>query len=87
MGRLGLEVLLEREGYVRVGGGGGFHIGFEEGSPVASTGIEIVIRVDDVDAAYRSLQAAGVVFDTPPEDQPWGARHAVSYTHLTLPTN
>ena len=78
VGTLGLEVLLEREGYVRVGGGGGFHIGFEEGTSgqIGSTGIEIVIRVDDVDEAYERFRAAGVVFDTAPEDQPWGARHA-----------
>ena len=76
VGQLGLEVLLERPGYVRIGGGDGFHIGFEEGSPVGSAGIEIVIRVDDVDEAYERFRAAGVVFDTAPEDQPWGARHA-----------
>ena len=43
---------------------------------IGSAGIEIVIRVDDVDEAYRRFGAAGVVFDTAPEDQPWGARHA-----------
>ena len=60
------------------GGGGGFHIGFEEGdaAQIGSTGIEIVIRVDDVDEAYDRSRAAGVVFDSAPEDQPWGARHA-----------
>ena len=35
-----------------------------------------MIRVDDVDEAYERFQAAGVVFDSAPEDQPWGARHA-----------
>ena len=76
MGQLGLEVLLERPGYVRIGGGDGFHMGFEEGraAQIGSAGIEIVIRVDDVDEAYGG--AAGVVFDSAPEDQPWGARHA-----------
>lgn len=34
---LGLQVLVEYPGYVRVGGGGGFHIGMEQGSPGPST--------------------------------------------------
>lgn len=29
-------------------------------------------RVDDVQAAYRALQARGVPFDGTPEPQPWG---------------
>ena len=76
--RLGLSVLLEHPGYLRVGGDDGFHIGFEERreEQVGAAGIELVIRVDDVDAAYRRLTAAGVVFATEPEDQEWGARHA-----------
>ena len=75
---LGLEVLMEGGGYLRVGGSGGFHIGFEErgAGEVGSTGIELVVRVDDVDAAYRRLRDTGVVFDLPPAVQPWGARHA-----------
>ncbi len=74
---LGLDVLLEHEGYVRVGGGGGFHIGFEQrdADEVGAAGIEIVVGVDDVDAAYDRLRAAGITFDSRPEDQPWGARH------------
>ena len=27
---------------------------------------------DDVEATYRELQARGVVFDEPPQKQPWG---------------
>ena len=75
---LGLEVLLEHEGYLRVGGGTGFHLGLEERpvDEVGSAGIEIVLRVDDVDAAFRQLLDAGLTFDTEPEDMPWGARHA-----------
>lgn len=75
---LGLEPLMEGGGYLRVGGGGGFHAGFEErdAPDVGAAGIELVIRVDDVDAAYARLVAAGVPFDTSPEDQEWGARHA-----------
>jgi catechol 2,3-dioxygenase-like lactoylglutathione lyase family enzyme len=75
---LGLEVLMDGAGYVRLGGAGGFHIGMEEGSPeqIGSDGIEIVIHVDDVDRRYEEMSAAGIVFDSAPADQPWGARHA-----------
>lgn len=72
---LGLEVLIDGGGYVRIGGGGGFHAGIEQepsGEPIPT---ELVIRVDDVDAMTRRLRAAG--FDvTDPEDQEWGSRHA-----------
>ena len=78
VGVLGLEVLTEEPGYLRVGGRDGFHLGIEEGEParVGATGIEIVVEVDDVDSRYRELVAAGVTFDGPPKDQPWSARHA-----------
>ncbi len=75
---LGLDLLMETPGYIRVGGGGGFHLGIEEGRPenVPAPGIEIVIQVDDVDRRYRELVASGMRFLGPPEDQEWGARHA-----------
>lgn len=76
--RIGLEVLMEHPGYLRLGGGGGFHLGLEERADAAvigAAGIELVIRVPDVDAAYRELTAVGVVFDEAPADMPWGARH------------
>lgn len=73
---LGMEVLMESAEYLRVGGGGGFHIGMEE-EPLAldSSGIEINMQVPDVDEAYQRLRAAGVAFDGAPQDMPWGARH------------
>jgi catechol 2,3-dioxygenase-like lactoylglutathione lyase family enzyme len=75
---LGLDLLMETPGYIRVGGGGGFHLGIEAGRPenVSAPGIEIVIEVDDVDRRYQELVASGVRFSGPPEDQEWGARHA-----------
>ena len=78
VGSLGLEILMEEPGYLRVGGSGGFHLGIEEGDPacVGAPGIEIAIEVDDVDRRYREMVAAGVTFAGPPEEQPWGARHA-----------
>ncbi len=75
---LGLQVLMDDDGYLRVGGAGGFHMGMEEGSPqqIGCAGIEIVIQVDDVDQRYEQMRAAGVEFESAPADQPWGARHA-----------
>jgi catechol 2,3-dioxygenase-like lactoylglutathione lyase family enzyme len=74
---VGLEVLQEGGGYLRLGGGGGFHMGIEERpeSSVGAVGVEIVVRVPDVDAAAARLRAAGIDV-TEPADQPWGARHA-----------
>jgi catechol 2,3-dioxygenase-like lactoylglutathione lyase family enzyme len=78
--QLGLEVLMggPDEGYLRLGGGGGFHIGFEAHPEMAAppSGMELVIRVDDVDATYERLAGEGIAFDGPPRDQEWGARHA-----------
>lgn len=74
---LGLRVLLEQDGYIRVGGPSGFHIGIEEGTDTAaSRTIEIQLQVDDVDRCYRQLLSSGVRFSAPPADMPWGARHA-----------
>jgi lactoylglutathione lyase len=75
---LGLDLLMEEPGYVRVGGGGGIHLGIEQGKQeqVGAVGVELVLEVDDVDRRYRELVAAGVDFDGAPEDQEWGARHA-----------
>lgn len=73
---IGLKVLLEEPGYVRVGGDDGFHIGIEEGVPGPVNATEIAVRVPDVDAAYQRLVEAGVAVEGPPTDQPWGARHA-----------
>lgn len=34
----------------------------------------LMLRVDDVDAAFRRLSAQGIRFLTPPTTWPWGAR-------------
>lgn len=73
---LGLEVLLEEPGYLRVGNTDGWHIGFEEAEPVGADGVELVIRVPDVDAAHARLGDEGIEFDSPPTDTDWGPRHA-----------
>ncbi len=77
---LGLEVLMggPDQGYLRIGGGDGFHMGLEAHPEAVgpTAGLEIVIRVPDVDAMVARLEGAGVPLDGPAEDQPWGARHA-----------
>ena len=78
---LGLEVLLEspHATYLRVGGGDGFTIGFEADRVLPDEldeGIEIVIRVADVDSTWARLRDAGVPVGDPPADQEWGDRHA-----------
>ena len=73
---LGLDVLLEEPGYLRVGNADGWHIGMEEAQPMGAEGIEINIRVSDVDAVYARLINAGVAFEATPTDTDWGARHA-----------
>jgi catechol 2,3-dioxygenase-like lactoylglutathione lyase family enzyme len=72
---LELEVLVDEDGYVRIGGNGGFDAGLEAEPDGAIKQADLVVRVDDVDAMAARLRAAGVDV-TPPADQPWGARHA-----------
>lgn len=72
---VGLELLVQEEEYVRVGGNGGFYIGMEQGSPSVGDDVDINIEVDDVDAAYGRLVEAGVEVEGPPQQQEWGARH------------
>lgn len=75
---LGLELLIDDHGHVRVGGSDGFAMGMEAMPPeeVGAVGIEIIVRVDDVDASYIRMLQAGVGFDSAPTDMEWGARHA-----------
>jgi lactoylglutathione lyase len=39
-------------------------------------GFELGFKVDDCDAAYEELVAAGATADVPPTDRPWGQRTA-----------
>ena len=75
---LGLQVLLEENGYLRVGVPDGVHIGMEVGKPwqIGARGLEINLEVDDVDAWAARLREHGVPLEMPPSDMPWGARHA-----------
>ena len=73
--KIGLEVLVEDDEYLRVGGGDGFTMGIERAAPGEDLEVEVVVRVADVDATYERLLAAGITCDSPPQEMPWGARH------------
>lgn len=52
-------------------------LGFEAAPPDPDEpGFELGFKVDDCDAAYEELVAAGVASVTPPTDRPWGQRTA-----------
>jgi catechol 2,3-dioxygenase-like lactoylglutathione lyase family enzyme len=71
---IGLDLLVEEEGYLRVGGAGGFSMGIERADDQVPA-VEVVVRVAEVDTTFARLQAAGIDCDSPPRDMPWGARH------------
>lgn len=87
VGLLELEVLADEGGYLRVGGGDGFHIGLEQWSddqmPAgellsgrADPDLEIVVRVDDVELTSKRLRLAGFPIVLGPMETPWGTLHA-----------
>lgn len=43
-----------------------------EGEALVGRFVGVSLRVDDIDGAYRSLEAKGVSFAAPPEKQVWG---------------
>jgi len=42
----------------------------------ASEGLRLYFEVPDLDAFCRTLEGKGVKIDQPPQDMPWGRRHA-----------
>ena len=74
---LGLDIVAEYSGYLRLGDAR-FHVGIEEGltHEIGAAGLELNIEVDDVDAVCDRLQAEGVDVTAEPANMPWGARHA-----------
>lgn len=44
----------------------------EEGAALVGRFVGVSLVVDDIDAVHDALAARGVVFDGPPERQPWG---------------
>lgn len=55
----------------------------EEGGELVGRFVGVSLRVEDIDAAYRDLQARGVKFTAAPEKQPWGG----SLAHFADPDN
>lgn len=73
---IGLELLIDGDEYLRLGGGGGgFTMGMERAEEDEAPELEVVVRVADVNATYERLRTAGVECYGPPEEMPWGARH------------
>jgi lactoylglutathione lyase len=73
---LGLDLLMD-QGWIATYGTGGtmplqvsFAVEGGGGAPVPSLSVE----VDDLDAAYRSVLAAGHPVEYGPADEPWGVR-------------
>lgn len=52
------------------------------GTPEGEGGATLYFEIADLDAAYEALQAKGIRFDSPPQDQPWLWREA----HLRDPS-
>lgn len=72
---IGLELLIDGDEYLRLGGPDGYSMGMERAEDGDAPEVEIVVRVPDVDAAYQRLVSSGVDCGGPPQDMPWGARH------------
>jgi catechol 2,3-dioxygenase-like lactoylglutathione lyase family enzyme len=87
VGLLELEVLIDEDGYLRIGGSDGFHIGMEQWpedqmpsgpapSGRADPDLEIVVGVDDVELTCKRLRLAGFPIVLGPMETPWGTLHA-----------
>lgn len=77
--RLGFEVVFLSEGYVSLRHPAhGLQLGFmrplPDEAPFRGQGLTYGLEVDDVDAEYERIVAAGVDTDGPPRDNPWGDR-------------
>ncbi|PNB02333.1 bifunctional hydroxymethylpyrimidine kinase/phosphomethylpyrimidine kinase, partial [Pseudomonas sp. FW306-2-11BA] len=70
---LGLTQIVATEDahYARFEAPGGATLSIEQGAEPT-----VFFECADLDAEVARLQAAGLVFDQPPTDQPWGWREA-----------
>lgn len=76
---LDAETAWEGDDFVMVAGDAGARLGLHLGAPLADPGaVQLHFAVDDVDAAHERLAAAGVAFDGPPAETPWGYRVATT---------
>ena len=91
---LGLTVSSETLRFVQLADDAGRPcVAFHVGQPIGrAEHVQLHFEVDDVDAEYERLRAAGLVFEEPPADKPWGWRvaalrdpagHTVEIVHPT----
>jgi catechol 2,3-dioxygenase-like lactoylglutathione lyase family enzyme len=91
---LGLTVSSETPRFVQLADDAGRPcVAFHVGRPIGHADhVQLHFEVADVDAEYERLRAAGVSFDEPPADKPWGWRvaalrdpagHTVELVHPT----
>jgi catechol 2,3-dioxygenase-like lactoylglutathione lyase family enzyme len=70
-----MSVQQETSRFVLLGYDEGASIGFHVGEPLETPDrVQLHIEVDDIDAEYERLLAAGLELEGPPEDRPWGVR-------------
>ncbi len=74
----GLTVEEQSERFVRLADDAGRPcVAFHVGNPVSRAAqVQLHFEVDDVDAEYEGLRSAGLDFEEPPTDKPWGWRVA-----------
>lgn len=81
---LGLPIVFESDWYLSLRTGPSSFLscngrrGDYEQHGTGGRGARVELRVDDVDATYRCLEALGVPFESAPEDMPWGLRSCTS---------
>ncbi len=80
-GRLRFDLVAAEGGYARLRVPGGeatvaLHAVSADPRPPWNDGVAIYFEVDELDAYCERLEAAGVAFEQPPRDMPWGWRHA-----------
>lgn len=78
---VGLRVEHETEGQIAVlAADGGCRVCLESGPPVSEPGrVDLLFRVDDVDATHRRLVEDGVTFWRGPTDEAYGQRNAILF--------
>lgn len=74
--QLGLELIVSGDHYARFLCPGGATFSIHLAGPPSPGGALIYFECDDLDDRVVALKAAGVVFDTGPEDQRWLWREA-----------
>ena len=74
--RLGLRLIVSSDHYARFLCPGGATFSIHLSDAPAGGGTAVYFECEDLDDRVEALQAAGVVFDSGPADQPWLWREA-----------